>query len=95
MIDSRKELENDKLDLQHYIGQDKALREKKEEEQKKLENEKLGKDDRIKKLDQQISIIKSDIDKHKDTLSNLTSNQEFLLSLSSQEFLENRDADML
>ena len=49
--DSALELENDKQDLHHYIAQDKALREKREEEQKKLEQEKAGKDDRIKKLD--------------------------------------------
>ena len=40
LIDSSKELEDDKMDLHHYIAQDKALREKKEEDQKKLETEK-------------------------------------------------------
>ena len=36
LIDSAKELEDDKTDLQHYIGKDKALREKKEEQEKQL-----------------------------------------------------------
>lgn len=31
LIDSKKELEDDKMDLQHYIGNDKALRETREE----------------------------------------------------------------
>ena len=31
LIDSKQELDNDRMDLQHYIGKDKALREKKEE----------------------------------------------------------------
>ena len=42
------------MDLHHYIAQDRALKEKKEEEQKKLEGEKTNKDERIKKLDQEI-----------------------------------------
>ena len=36
LIDSKQELDNDRMDLQHYIGKDKALREKKEEQEKQL-----------------------------------------------------------
>ena len=50
----------------------------------------MGKEDRIKKLDQQISLVKGEIDKHKDTLSSLTDNQQFLLSLSDRDFLAER-----
>ena len=57
--------------MQHYIAQDKALCDAKEEEQKKLEGEKAVKEERIKRLDQQISHVKSEIEKDKDALGNL------------------------
>ena len=91
LIDSSKELEDDKMDLHHYIAQDKALREKKEEDQKKLETEKAQKDDRIKKLDQEISAVRSEIEKNKDALVSLTTNQQFLLDLAEPEYRERRD----
>ena len=39
--DSKLELETDQQDLQNYIGKDRLMRETKEEQQKKLEGEKL------------------------------------------------------
>ena len=72
------------MDLQHYIGKDKALREKKEEQEKQLQGFRTGKEETIKKLEQQISQVKSEIERHKEALSNLRSNQEFLLELSSE-----------
>ena len=74
------------MDLHHYIAKDRALREKKEEDQKKLETEKAQKDDRIKKLDQEISTVRSEIEKNKDALQSLTTNQQFLLDLAEPEY---------
>ncbi len=36
-------------------------------------------------------MVKSDIDKHKDALGNLTEDQQFLLGLSDREFLDARN----
>ena len=55
LIDSKKELENDKMDLHQYIGNDKAMREQKEELQKSLEKEKAMKDEKIKHFEQKIA----------------------------------------
>lgn len=44
--------------------------------------EKTKKDDTIKKLDSQISQVKSEIEKNKDALNGLGLNQKFLLGLS-------------
>ena len=52
LIDSKKELENDQLDLHQYIAKDKHMKEEKEETEKQLNIEKLGKEERLKKLDQ-------------------------------------------
>ena len=54
LIDSAKELADDKTDLQHYIGKDRALREKKEEQEKSLMTQKQNHEETIKKLDQKI-----------------------------------------
>ena len=62
------------MDLQHYIGKDKALREKKEEQEKQLLVFRSGKEESIKKLEQAISQQKTEIEKHKDALANLRSN---------------------
>ena len=47
-----KEIENDQLDLHQYIAKDKHMKEEKEETEKQLNIEKLGKEERLKKLDQ-------------------------------------------
>ena len=94
LVDSAKELENDKMDLHHYIAQDKALKEDKEEEQKQLEQSKASKEDKIKKLEAEISTVKSTIEKNKEALGNLQENQQFLLNLSPPEFIEERNAAM-
>ena len=70
------------------------MREKKEDEEKKLQNQKSQKEEAIKKLDSQISQVKSDIEKHKDALISLQSNQEFLLKLSGEKFNEHRKAEI-
>ena len=68
------------------------MKEKKEDEQKVLEQSKASKEDKIKKLEQEISTIKSDIEKNKDALINNLANQQFLLDLSDEEFLKKREA---
>ena len=93
LIDSAKELEVDKMDLHQYIAKDKALRVQKEDDEKKHQNEKASKEDQIKKYDQRIAQAKSEIEKHKDTLNGLTSNQEFLLELSPEEFRNQREKE--
>ena len=93
LIDSAKELEVDKMDLHQYIAKDKALRVQKEDDEKKHQNEKASKEDQIKKFDQRIAQAKSEIEKHKDTLNGLTSNQEFLLELSPEEFRNQRETE--
>ena len=67
------------------------MKEEKEETEKQLNIEKLGKEERLKKLDQQISSCKSEIEKHKDTLGNLQANQDFLLTLSPEDFQLRRE----
>ena len=91
LIDSSKELEQDKMDLHAYIARDKFVKEQKEEEQKRLEGEKSAKDEKLKKLDQDILQVRSEIEKNKDALGHLTTNRDFLLSLCPKEFLEKRD----
>ena len=74
LVESARELEADKTDLQTYIGKDRALREKKEDQEKTLQAQKIAKEDTLKKLDIQISQVRSEIDKHKDSLLSLKSN---------------------
>ena len=88
LLDSQKELENDNQDLYKFISNDKQLKEQREEAEKRLQLEKNAKDDEIKKLDQRIAHVKSNIEKHKDTLNNLQSNQEFLLELIPEHKLK-------
>lgn len=45
----------------------------------------------MKKYEQQISQVKSEIEKHKDALNSLKLNQEFLLDLSEPSFLRDRE----
>ena len=92
LLDSKKELEDDKMDLQHYIGKDKQMRERKEKQEKDLQTERSLKEDRLKKLDQNISQVKSEIEKNKDALNSLKENRDFILELSDKEFLDNRKA---
>ena len=53
--------------------------------------QKQNHEETIKKLDHKIQQVKSDIEKHKETLNGLNSNRTFLLKLSPPQFLENRD----
>ena len=93
LIDSQKELENDKMDLHQYIARDKQMKEEKEDQEKALVSEKLAKEDKIKQLDQKIAQAKSEIDKHKETLESLESNQNFLLLLSPDAFQKKRNEE--
>ena len=74
LVESARELEADKTDLQTYIGKDRALREKKEEQEKELHSKKIAKEDTLKKLDIQISQVRSEVEKDKDDLGSLKSN---------------------
>ena len=76
------------MDLHAYIARDKQVKEKKEEEQKRFEADKARKDENLKKLDQDIMQVRSEIEKNKDALGHLTTNRDFLLSLSPKEFLD-------
>ena len=81
------------MDLHAYIARDKQVKEQKEEEQKRFEANKARKDENLKKLDQDIMQVRSEIEKNKDALGHLTTNRDFLLSLCPKEFLDKRKAD--
>ena len=50
------------------------MKTEKEKQEKELNDEKMKKEEQIKKLDQLIATAKSEIDKHKDTLVSFKSN---------------------
>jgi len=60
-----------------------------------LEVDKARKDDKLKGLDQEILQVRSEIDKNKHMLADLTSNRDFLLSLCPEDFLAKRLSDHL
>ena len=69
------------------------MKEEKEDQEKALISEKLAKEDKIKQLDQKIAQAKSEIEKHKETLESLESDQKFLLDLSPEAFRVKRAED--
>ena len=76
--------------MYQYLDKDSLLREHKEAEQKKLEQDKARKEEISKKLDQEIMTVRSEIEKNKDALHGLQSNRAFLLSLCPAKFLAER-----
>jgi hypothetical protein len=76
---SQKELEEDHMDLIKFINDDTKHKNEREEEEKRQQKLKAEKEEKLKGIEQQIDIIKSEIDKNKDGLGGLEKAREFIL----------------
>ena len=76
---SQKELEEDHMDLIKFINDDTKHKNEREEEEKRQQKLKAEKEEKLKGIEQQIDIIKSEIDKNKDVLGGLEKAREFIL----------------
>ena len=80
---STKELENDHVDLIHFIEEDKKHGEERAEEEKRQQKLKNDKEDRLKTVEAVIAATKSEIDKSKDALGQLVGAQQFVVKVLS------------
>ena len=75
----------------NFIAQDNKDKKDKETKEKQANSKRQEKEDIIKRLDADIQQVRSEIDKHKDALYDLKSNQTFLLDLTPQEYKDERE----
>lgn len=87
---SRKELNDDQVALATFIALDEQEKKRKEGDLKKANKNRNDKEESLKSDDSQIQAIISEIDKHKDALTELEANRLFLLDLTPEDFKDNR-----
>ena len=76
-----------------FIAADNKEKKDKEQQEKQAMSTRQDKEDRLKKLEMEISQIRSDIEKHKDALGDLLMHQRFILELSPDDFRAKRELE--
>ncbi len=76
-----------------FIAADNKEKKDKEQQEKQAMSTRQDKEERLKKLEMEISQIRSDIEKHKDALGDLLTHQRFILELSPEDFRIKRELE--
>ena len=76
-----------------FIAADNKEKKDKEQQEKQAMSTRQDKEDRLKKLEMEISQIRSDIEKHKDALGDLLMHQRFILELIPDDFRAKRELE--
>ncbi len=87
LIQSTKELDDDKKDIISFMEKNKKTKHNKELEEKAKIKEKVENEERLRSLDEQIQEKQSEIERNRDVLNGFNSYKEFIRSLTSKEFL--------
>ena len=89
--DSTDQLERDSFELMKFIERDDMRTAQLDKEAEMMQSKRKKKETKLKNIENEIANKKSDIEKNRDILTSLSNHKDFLVDLSSREWLQEQE----